>query len=343
MRVMPSPLRAAIAAACAALLTATALAPARADIDVRTQMLLGNPSGAGVVHRDNYLLLRPQLAVGYSDSLRFPRWVSWHLSARDIGDVERGQFQPDPMLPKTLGFERVTPADYTRTGYDRGHNCPSKDRSVTREDNDAVFYMTNMTPQAHGLNAGPWQELESYCRELAQQGNELYIIAGHGFTKGMPDKRVGRAGVAVPDFGWKVVVVLPERRTGDDRTRITADTRVIAVRMPNISTVSKKDWREYRISVVEIEQATGLRFFTALPAPIAGALKNKVDFDRPAPSKAGGSGGTAPGSSSGKVWVNTRSGVYWLPGTQFYGKTKQGTYMTEAEAKAAGYRKAEQR
>jgi hypothetical protein len=39
--------------------------------------------------------------------------------------------------------------------------------------------------------------------------------------------------------------------------------------------------------------------------------------------------------------VNTRSGVYWRPGTEFYGKTKQGKYMSEGEAKAEGFRAAQ--
>ena len=44
--------------------------------------------------------------------------------------------------------------------------------------------------------------------------------------------------------------------------------------------------------------------------------------------------------SAGQVWVNTRSGIYFLPGTRWYGKTKQGRYMTEAEAIKAGSREA---
>ena len=41
------------------------------------------------------------------------------------------------------------------------------------------------------------------------------------------------------------------------------------------------------------------------------------------------------------VWVNTKSGVYHFAGTHNYGTTKQGTYMCEADAKAANDRAAE--
>jgi hypothetical protein len=53
-------------------------------------------------------------------------------------------------------------------------------------------------------------------------------------------------------------------------------------------------------------------------------------------SKSGTTTAPAPGGGADKVWLNTASNVYHCPGTRYYGTTKAGAYMTEAEAKAKG-------
>jgi hypothetical protein len=76
-------------------------------------------------------------------------------------------------------------------------------------------------------------------------------------------------------------------------------------------------------------------------APAAAPAKPRVA----APTGAGGFSADAQAKAhcpaDTVVWVNTKSGVYHFAGTHNYGTTKQGAYMCEADAKAAGDRAAE--
>lgn len=221
-----------------------------------------------------YLIERPQYVLSYNDATKNPNWVCWNLTAADIGTVGRDPtFEADPDLP--AGFTKVRPSDYIKSGFDRGHMCASKDRSDTRENNDVLFYMTNIVPQAPNCNQKGWRLLEEYCRTLAKQGNELYIACGphgQGGTGGDGARlHIGRPQIEVPASVWKVVLVLPNRDAAP-----TQATRAVAVWMPNDQSVTAK-WEQYIVSVAEVERRTGYKFFPLVPDDVATPIKTRTD------------------------------------------------------------------
>jgi competence protein ComEA len=80
----------------------------------------------------------------------------------------------------------------------------------------------------------------------------------------------------------------------------------------------------------------------AKPAP-AEPSRAEQPASKPAPaSQAQATSQPAP-PAKGMVWVNTETKVFHREGDQWYGKTKQGKYMTEADALKAGYRESKQK
>ncbi len=265
---------------------------AQAIIGASYQMLLGNPSNAttDTTNHGHYLILRDQYAVDYNDTTREPNWVSWNLTSEDVGGSGRSPvFFQDTTLP--AGFYQVLTTDYSGSGYDRGHMCPSADRTVTRADNDVTFFMSNMVPQSPDNNQGVWANFESYSRTLAAAGNELLIISG---TSGFAGSTIA-SGVAIPGYVWKIVVVVPlGPGTAIDRIitagaaataagkSITDPTspgyiRVITIKTPNIAGVRSTPWQDFTVTPAQIQADTGYSFFTALPVSIANAFRAVVD------------------------------------------------------------------
>jgi endonuclease G len=242
-------------------------------------LALGNPSGAttDLSSPNNYLLKKPQFAVGYNRDQGKPNWVSWHLDAADRGSFGRQEdFRNDTALPD--GWYQVQGTSYSGSGFDRGHNCPSADRTSTAENNSATFLMTNMMPQAPLNNQGPWADLENYSRTFLPN-NEVYIICGsYGIggtgSSGVVTNTIDGGRITVPNRTWKVIVILP---VGDnDVSRVTANTRVIAVDMPNVNSITR-DWGSFRTSVDAIEASTGYDLLSALPVAVQDAIEAKVD------------------------------------------------------------------
>lgn len=260
--------------------------------------LLGYPTAANTsvtTNADDYLINQGYYIESYSSTRQTPNWVCWHIDKNTLGSVSRSDaFAGFAGLP--AGFFAVQSDSYDAAdfGFDRGHNCPSADRTTTSSANNSTFLMTNMIPQAPQNNQQTWGNLEGYLRTLVTSGGmEVYIAMGSYGTGGTGSKgtfstitvaKYANEKINVPSNVWKIAVVIPAG-TGD-LARITASARVIAVNTPNINTINS-DWTKYITTVSAIETASNastgvlagqkINLFTGLSADIRAALKAKLD------------------------------------------------------------------
>lgn len=252
--------------------TGSTSSPASRD----SNLTFGNPSDAGS-SSNNYRVSKSEYTYSYDNSRGRIKWVSWHLSTAWLGSVGRSDdFRLDPSLPSS--FFRADQNSYRGTGFDRGHICPSADRTYSRSANSNTFFMSNMGPQSPNNNRRTWANMENYLRDLARDGNELHIIAGVAGRGGTGSNgfanTIAGGNIDVPSSFWKVILVQPNGT--NDVSRVTTSTRVIAVNMPNNQTLSS-NWGTYRTSVNSIESLTGLNLLENISNSIENTLESRVD------------------------------------------------------------------
>lgn len=212
----------------------------------------GLPGGTGVILDKGFFVLL------FDTTTLVPRWVSYRLTKGYLqGSAERtDDFRHDPELP---AGGRQELEDYRSSGYDRGHMAPAADFVRSREAMSATFLLSNMAPQRPALNRGIWAQLESEIRILAESHGTLWILTGGMFLDSLEQPAraavfIGPDSVGVPSHFFKVI--LCEHPDGTKE--------MFAFVMANSFSALPGKPKEYMRSVDDVEQLSGLDFFSGM-------------------------------------------------------------------------------
>lgn len=191
--------------------------------------------------------------IYYDTAYRQAAWVAYVLTRHDVETkgANRGNRFVTDVTVKDKGWPYSVDSDYAHSGYDRGHLVPSADRNDTRQENDATFLLSNISPQRPGLNRKIWNSLESEVRRMAEKFDTVYVVTGGELKPGL--KRIGRNGVGVPERFFKVLLA---KKGGEYMS--------VAFVIPNRDSFTGGCW-DYAVSVNEAEELLGYDFFYNLP------------------------------------------------------------------------------
>lgn len=132
--------------------------------------------------------------ANFSNEFHQPRYVSYTLY-KGGGNCPRDGFS------FKCGDDRLlcaTDAEYSGTGYDKGHLVNAEDFAFDCKKDELTFRYYNCLPQTANLNRGKWKANETLIRKWSQT-QKLYIVCGGFFGS----KKMGST--TVPSYCWKVV------------------------------------------------------------------------------------------------------------------------------------------
>ena len=215
--------------------------------------------------RPEILLNRRGFIVSYNEQWKIPNWVAYELTAWETdGSNQLKGFVPDPDLVES-GVETADNSDYNKSGYDRGHMAPAGDMKWSSRARQECYYLSNILPQNQSLNSGKWNQLEQMARTWANESGSVWIVCGPIVDDGY--MTIGQNSVVVPQRLFKVLL----KRNG------RKDYKAIGFIFPNEK--CEGSLMNYSCTVDEVEEITGLDFFSLLPDDIENRIEaQKIKF-----------------------------------------------------------------
>jgi len=208
------------------------------------------PYGAPVLElKSSVYLCKTNYAIQYDTGTKTAVYVLEHVTKAAItGPAKRkDDFRPDPEIP-VAGQSQLT--DYVGFPYDRGHLSPAGDNTQNDLIMSESFFLSNMVPQVANNNRGIWKQLETKVRTYVTQFDDLYVVSGTIYDKGFTT--IGPNKVGVPTRLFKVII--------DTKT-----LKASAYIFPN-QPLPVQDLEKFKVSIKDVETATGINFNPKLPA-----------------------------------------------------------------------------
>ena len=183
----------------------------------------------------------------------------------DISPWYGDPFQEDTSISASY---RTTLADYSGSGYNRGHICASADRLCSRDVNEQTFYLSNMQPQWYKFNSGIWLKMENKVRSWNNYSfrDTLYVVKGGTIDKSSLINSYTGSGLIVPKYFFMAVLC---------KNKYGYKAMAFWVQHLNVDH-SGDDLADYAISIDELEEKTGIDFFCNLPDEIEDDVESKV-------------------------------------------------------------------
>jgi endonuclease G len=209
------------------------------------------------------IIIHEYYTLCYNKEYRIPNWVCYKLtSAMSKTDIceRKNDFRKDSLEPLSDVVK-----DYIKSGYDKGHMCPSEDMRFSVKAESQTFYMTNMCPQLGHFNRGIYKVLEEWSRIKAEKNDSLYITSGSIMSTN--PMTIGHNKVGVPEYFYKILVD-------------NAGPEIKGIGFILKQNNATGDLDTFVVTIDYLEHITGIDFHPALPDNIENEIESNSDFDK---------------------------------------------------------------
>ena len=255
-----------LALAAAALLFVWCVARARTDDSAPDAPLSDYAPDANYDELPGYL-------IGRADHTGLARWVLERPDQLD-GPGDRNQ-SAWHVSTDVLSERHARDADYTNSGYSRGHLRPAANAKRSQAEMDATHDLRNIVPQAQEFNVGSWEKLEEHARDLRRSGARVTIVTMPCFV---PQSRTTHRGAKSsrllvlmigPDQLWVPTHLAKSLLIETGNTR-----RVETYLAPNTDAVADREIKSFLVPTDEVEFINDVDLWPCPPA-LKGAARTR--------------------------------------------------------------------